>query len=200
MWRIEQSIFDQGFESIAGVDEAGRGPLAGPVVAAAVIVPKFYEFSSKVTDSKKLSAAQRQRAYEEIIAKCIYAFAVVDENQIDKYNILQASLLAMADAIHNLSQKPEWVLIDGVHKPALEFPMQAIIKGDSLSISIASASIVAKVIRDSIMIELDREYPQYGFAIHKGYGTKSHLQSISAYGPCPIHRKTFQPIKGILSK
>ncbi|MBU1088005.1 MAG: ribonuclease HII [Candidatus Omnitrophica bacterium] len=197
MWRIEQSIFDQGSKFIAGVDEAGRGPLAGPVVAAAVIVPKYCCFDSKVTDSKKLSASQRQKAYEEIIAKCIYAYAVVGEKKIDEFNILQASLLAMANAVNKLSQKPDWVLVDGAHKPALAFPMQAIIKGDSLSISIASASIVAKVIRDSIMIELDQEYPQYGFAIHKGYGTKSHLQAISAYGPCPIHRKTFQPIKGI---
>jgi ribonuclease HII len=200
VWQIEQSIFEQGIELIAGVDEAGRGPLAGPVVAAAVIVPKGYGFESKVTDSKKLSASQRQKAYQEIKAKCIYAFAVVDEKQIDILNILEASMLAMASAVNQLAKKPEWVLIDGISKPDITCSCQTIIKGDAKSISIASASIVAKVVRDNIMQELDKLYPQYGFAIHKGYGTKAHMQAISEYGPCPIHRKTFQPIKDILNK
>ncbi|MFH1062091.1 MAG: ribonuclease HII [Candidatus Omnitrophota bacterium] len=199
MWQIEQSVFDRGIELIAGVDEAGRGPLAGPVVAAAVIVPKAYIFESKVTDSKKLSAIQRQKAYKEITAKCVFAFAVVSEKQIDEYNILQASLLAMANAVNKLSKKPEWVLVDGTHKPNIIFPSQTIIQGDAKSISIAAASIVAKVVRDNLMRQMDNQYPQYGFAIHKGYGTKSHLQAISQYGPCPIHRKSFQPIKDLIS-
>ncbi len=199
MWQIEQSIFNKGIDLIAGVDEAGRGPLAGPVVAAAVIVPKFYKFKSKVNDSKKLSAAQRQKAFKEITSKCIYAFDVIDEKQIDEYNILRASLMAMAKAVDKLKQQPDWVLVDGQHKPDLVCPMLAVIKGDSKSISIASASIVAKVVRDRLMLELDKQYPAYGFASHKGYGTKSHLQAISDFGPCPVHRKSFQPIKGMLN-
>ena len=199
MWQIEQSIFEGGIELIAGVDEAGRGPLAGPVVAAAVMVPKGHVFESKVTDSKKLSASQRQRAYKEIRVKCVFAFAVVSEKQIDEYNILQASLLAMANAVNKLTKTPEWVLIDGTHKPNIKFPSQTIIQGDVKSISIAAASIVAKVVRDNLMLEYDKQYPEYGFASHKGYGTKSHLQAIFQFGSCPIHRKTFQPIKGILA-
>ena len=200
MWQIEQSVFDKGVDLNAGIDEAGRGPLAGPVVAAAVIVPKFLKFKSKINDSKKLSAGQRQKAYEEIISQCIYAFAMIDEKEIDKYNILQATFFAMTNAVKNLSRKPGWVLIDGSQKPDLGIPAQAIIKGDSKSISIACASIVAKVVRDNLMLQIDKQYPQYGFAVHKGYGTKAHFQAIADFGPCPIHRKTFQPIKGLFFK
>jgi ribonuclease HII len=199
VWQIEQSIFDRGIELIAGVDEAGRGPLAGPVVAAAVIVPKGYSFESKVNDSKKLSASQRQKAYREIIAKCVFAFDLVSEKEIDKYNILQASLIAMANAVNKLNKAPEWVLVDGTHKPNIIFSCQTIIQGDAKSISIAAASIVAKVVRDDFMLQIDKQYPQYGFAVHKGYGTKSHLQAISQHGACPIHRKTFQPIKSMFN-
>jgi ribonuclease HII len=198
VWEIEKSIFDKGIELIAGVDEAGRGPLAGPVVAAAVIIPKGYEFKSKISDSKKLTSLQRQKAYDEIVFTCCYAFFVIGPKKIDEINILQASLSAMSQAVKNLSKKPQWLLIDGPHKPEIDIPAQAIINGDAKSISIASASIIAKVVRDNMMLDFDKEYPEYGFAAHKGYGTKSHRQAIIEHGPCPIHRKTFQPIRSML--
>ena len=198
MWEIEQGILNNGINIIAGVDEAGRGPWAGPVVAAAVITPAGYEFQSKVTDSKKLSAASRQKAFDEIIKNCDHAFAVISEKDIDKVNILKASLNAMAIAISRLKQQPQWVLVDGPHKPSIETKCTAVINGDSKSLSIASASIVAKVIRDNMMLEYDKQYPVYGFASHKGYGTKAHRQAVMEFGPCPIHRRSFQPIKGLL--
>lgn len=197
MWEIEQGILDKGINIIAGVDEAGRGPWAGPVVAAAVIIPTGYAFKEHVTDSKKLTPLKRQKAFKEITENCEYAYAVVSEKDIDKDNILRASLNAMAIALSKLNQHPQWVLVDGPHKPQIENNCTAIIGGDSKSISIACASIVAKVTRDSLMLEYDKQYPEYGFASHKGYGTKAHRQAIMQFGPCPIHRRSFQPIKGL---
>ncbi len=198
MWEIEQGILNKGIEIIAGVDEAGRGPWAGPVVAAAVIIPAGYVFKEKVADSKKLSLLKRQKAFKEITENCDYAIAVVSEKDIDKENILKASLDAMAMALSRLPKRPQWVLVDGPHKPRIENKCTAIIDGDAKSISIASASIVAKVTRDNLMLEYDKQYPEYGFAGHKGYGTKAHRQAIMKFGPCPIHRRSFQPIKGMI--
>lgn len=198
MWELEQALFEKGIGVIAGVDEAGRGPLAGPVVAAAVIVPRGYSFSAKIDDSKKLTPLQRQNACAEIKACCVYAFSVVDERIIDTNNILNATLLAMAQAVMTLKPLPQWVLVDGTVCPDIPFPSSAIIGGDAKSISIACASIVAKVTRDEIMLGYDKQYPEYGFAGHKGYGTKSHCAAIFKYGPCPIHRKSFQPIKNLI--
>jgi RNase HII (EC 3.1.26.4) len=142
---------------------------------------------------------QRQAAWVEIKAGCNYAFSVVDERSIDEINILQATLSAMAQAINSLAPLPQWVLVDGTIYPDIPIPGNAVISGDSKSISIACASIVAKVIRDEIMLDYDKQYPEYGFAEHKGYGTKSHFEAIFKYGPCAIHRKTFQPIKDLVS-
>jgi len=198
VWTIEQELFQKGITAIAGVDEAGRGPLAGPVVAAAVIIPRGYCFREKIADSKKLTAVRRQKAYQEIINSCHYAYALVDEKEIDKDNILNAALIAMRDAVYRLPAQPQWVLIDGPHRPDISYSCTAVINGDEKSISIACASIIAKVTRDNLMLAYDKVYPQYGFARHKGYGTKSHCQAIFTHGPCPIHRKSFQPIKNFL--
>ncbi|MFH2137180.1 MAG: ribonuclease HII [Candidatus Omnitrophota bacterium] len=197
MWQFEEELFNKGIADIAGVDEAGRGPLAGPVVAAAVIIPRGFKFKQKIKDSKKLSAAQREKAFLEIKDNCCVAFSVISEQDIDRVNILQASLLAMAQAVKALSKIPKWVLIDGNQKPDISLPCTTIIAGDAKSISIACASIIAKVTRDKMMIEYDKLYPEYGFAGHKGYGTEFHRQAILKYGPCPIHRKTFEPIKSM---
>ncbi len=200
MWKFEEELFAKGINVIAGVDEAGRGPLAGPVAAAAVVIRRGYKFNQKIADSKELNARQRQKAFEEITNNCHFAYALVSEVDIDRDNILIAALKAMAEAVNKLAVKPDWVLIDGNRKPDISWPCTAIINGDSKSISIAAASIIAKVIRDNIMLEYDKEYPVYGFAKHKGYGTKAHREAIIQYGPCTIHRKTFQPIKNLLKK
>lgn len=198
MWDIEQGLLNRGINIIAGVDEAGRGPWAGPVAAAAVIIPAGYVFKEQIGDSKKLSLIKRQKAFKEITENCDYSYSVVSEKDIDKVNILVASLNAMAIAISRLNQNPQWVLVDGPHKPKIETNCTPIIGGDAKSLSIASASIVAKVTRDNLMLEYDKQYPEYGFASHKGYGTKAHRQAIMKFGPCPIHRRSFQPIKGLL--
>lgn len=198
MWEIEQGLLGKGINVIAGVDEAGRGPWAGPVVAAAVIIPRGYEFREKITDSKKLSLSKREKAFKEITENCDYAISVISEKEIDKQNILKASLNAMAVAVSRLKHNPQCVLVDGPHKPEIANNCLAIIGGDAKSLSIASASIVAKVTRDHQMCEYDKKYPEYGFAAHKGYGTKFHRQAIMKFGPCPIHRKSFQPVKGML--
>jgi len=200
VWEFEHALFEKGIKQIAGVDEAGRGPLAGPVVAAAVIIPRGYSFKSKIRDSKKLTALGRDKAFDEITGHCIYAYDVVSESRIDKDNILNASLYAMAQAVKKLNPYPEWVLCDGPYAPDISFTCTPIVDGDAKSISIASASIIAKVIRDRMMLEYDKIYPQYGFAKHKGYGTKMHHEALYEYGPCAIHRKTFQPIKKMLSR
>lgn len=178
---------------IAGVDEVGRGCLAGPVIAAAVI---FKNNIPGLKDSKKLSIKKRQKLSLIIMENSYFSFGSASVKEIDEINILQASLLAMKRAILNLSTKPEKVLIDGIHKPDLDIDTQTIIGGDSLVEEISAASIIAKVYRDNLMIEIDKKYPEYGFSKHKGYGTKEHKQAILNYGSTPIHRVTF---KGVLN-
>ncbi|MBN1364124.1 MAG: ribonuclease HII [Syntrophaceae bacterium] len=181
----------EGYQLIAGVDEAGRGPLAGPVVAAAVILPPDY-VNSQINDSKKLSSAKREKLYE-IIEKDSLAIGmrVVDADIIDNVNILQASLKAMRDAVLELSVSPDFLLVDGLHCIPIITPQRPLVKGDSLSVSIAAASIIAKVSRDRIMEMYHRQYPQYNFQKNKGYGTREHINAIRRFGVCKIHRKSF---------
>jgi len=187
----EKDAFINGIDYIAGIDEAGRGPLAGPVVSAAVILPKDI-FIENLKDSKKLSADNREVIFDEIKQKAVaYGIGIVDEKYIDKVNILNATKLAMIKAVNALNPAPELLLIDAVHLNEVNIKQQAIINGDNLSISIAAASILAKVTRDRIMEELDLIYPLYGFGKHKGYGTKEHIDAIKKYGICPIHRISF---------
>lgn len=189
---FERFLQQQGYQHIAGVDEAGRGALAGPVVASAVILP----FSCRIpglTDSKQLTPKQRDVLFVEI-QKSAVAISVgcVDNEEIDRVNILQATMLAMRQAIERICPFPDYVLVDGTQLPPIPFRAQAIPKGDTLYQSIAAASIIAKVNRDRFMIELDRVYPHYGFRHHKGYGTRQHRQAISEVGDCPIHRRSFK--------
>lgn len=191
MWEIEQSYFDTGVNLICGVDEAGRGPLAGPVCAAAVILPPNIEIPG-LNDSKKLSDKKRRELFPIIQEKAIaYGIGFADHGEIDERNILQATFLAMERAIANLSVKPELALIDGNRAKDFGIPVRTVIHGDSLSASIAAASVLAKVTRDDVMLQMAQEYPGYGFEIHKGYGTKAHYAAIGELGMCPIHRRTF---------
>ena len=191
-YSIENDIKLKGYEVVAGVDEAGRGPLAGPVCAAAVILPENCEIEG-LNDSKKLSEKKREALYDIIIEKAIsYDIQLVDNNVIDEINILQATMLAMTNAVNGLKVKPQFVIIDGNKVPErLQIPADCVVKGDAKSMSIAAASILAKVTRDRLMLELDKKYPEYDFARHKGYGTKLHQEKLLEYGPCEIHRKTF---------
>lgn len=191
MWEIEKRFLAQGYRVICGVDEAGRGPLAGPVCAAAVILPPNLQIEG-LTDSKKLSDKRRRELFPIICEQAIaYGIGFADHEQIDRMNILQATFLAMERAMAALSVKPELALIDGNREKDFGLPVQTVIKGDSLSASIAAASILAKVSRDDLMLEMAKKYPEYGFDIHKGYGTKAHYEALRAHGPCPIHRMTF---------
>ena len=188
MWEIEDSL---GLNVICGVDEAGRGPLAGPVCAAAVILPKHLQIPG-LTDSKKLTDKKRRELFPIIQQQAIaYGIGLASEAEIDEINILQATFLAMGRALNQLSIGPEIALIDGNRETDFGLPVKTVVKGDSLSANIAAASILAKVTRDNIMVELAKQYPEYGFEIHKGYGTKAHYEALRTYGPCPIHRKTF---------
>lgn len=176
---------------ICGVDEAGRGPLCGPVAAAAVIMPKN-SFIEGVNDSKKLSEKKREALYEQIIKEAVaYSVCLIDNDEIDKINILNATLKAMEGAINGLSVKAEFALIDGNQNRGITTPNKTVVKGDAKSYSIACASILAKVTRDRLLDEYEKEYPGYGFSKHKGYGTKAHYEAIAAYGITPIHRKSF---------
>lgn len=196
LYDMEKTLRQKGYALIAGVDEAGRGPLAGPVVAGAVILPCRSSICD-LKDSKLLSEKKRQKVYEEIKQTALsYTFAVVDENYIDTYNILNATYLAMKKAVEKLSMKPDFVLVDALKIPNMDIPQEGVIKGDRLCACIAAASIVAKVERDKIMDAYDSKYPQYGFYKNKGYATKSHVESIKMYGRCPIHRKSFN-VKGL---
>ena len=193
MREYEEELNSKGINLIAGVDEVGRGPLIGSVVAAAVILPSGF-YMSEINDSKKLSENKREELYPIIIEKAVsVGIGVVDSETIDKVNILNATKMAMKMAINNLSVKPEHVLIDAV-KLDIDIPYTAIIKGDAKSESIAAASIVAKVYRDNMMKELDKEYPMYDFKSNKGYGTKKHIEAIKKYGVLKEHRKTFKPV------
>ena len=183
----------------AGVDEAGRGPLAGPVVSAAVILSPQTHFMG-LNDSKKLSPDKRQFLSDEIkIHSISWSIGIATVKEIDDVNILRASLLSMERAIKCLSELPEKVIVDGQHKPEIDVPCEAIIRGDSLEKSIMAASVLAKVERDKIMLELDKKYPNYGFHQHKGYPTKLHLQALREFGPCIEHRKTFKPVRDCLA-
>ena len=191
MWHIEKSHFEKGITCICGVDEAGRGPLAGPVCAAAVILPPNLEIPG-LDDSKKLTDKRRRELFPIIKEQAIaYGIAFASHEEIDEINILQATYLAMERAISSLSVRPELALIDGNRAKDFGLPVQTVVKGDSLSASIAAASILAKVTRDDYMEEMSKTYPQYSFEVHKGYGTKLHYEKIAAFGPSPIHRMTF---------
>lgn len=195
----ERKKWDEGFSFIAGIDEAGRGPLAGPVVAAAVIFSKEHRIPV-VNDSKQLSEKQRLEMRENIISIKDVRFSVIEvgPEEIDFLNILRATHQAMKKAVISL-EIAEFALIDGLPVPDFPLPAEAIVKGDSKSASIAAASILAKTRRDDIMMEMDKLYPGYGFASHKGYGTAEHLEALKKYGPCPIHRKSFAPVRDIIN-
>ena len=184
---------------IAGVDEAGRGPLAGPVVAAAVILPKNHSIEGLI-DSKKLTAKKREKLYKEITNICDYGIGIVSHRTIDKINVLQATFKAMRVAISNLKQKPDNTLIDGYGLPDQVIKNEGVIGGDNLIECISAASIIAKVTRDELMLKIDDIFPEYGFAKHKGYGTKAHMENLNIYKACPIHRKTFSPVKKNIPK
>ena len=191
MWEYENNCFAQGYSMVCGVDEAGRGPLAGPVCAAAVILPPNLEIPG-LNDSKKLSDKKRRELYPVIKEKAVaYGIAFADQSEIDSINILQATYLAMERAMAQLSVKPDIALIDGNRAKDFGLPVQTVVHGDSLSASIAAASVLAKVTRDDLMLEMAQKYPGYGFEIHKGYGTKAHYAALEELGPCPIHRMTF---------
>lgn len=191
MWQIEDSFFAQGITTICGVDEAGRGPLAGPVCAAAVILPPHLEIPG-LDDSKKLTDKRRRELVPIIKEQAIaYAIAFATHQEIDEINILQATFLAMQRALNDLSVKPDLALIDGNREKDFGIPVKTVIKGDSLSANIAAASVLAKVTRDDWMDEMASKYPQYGFEVHKGYGTKAHYAALTEYGATDIHRMTF---------
>ncbi|MDR2860356.1 MAG: ribonuclease HII [Elusimicrobiota bacterium] len=199
LFSFDKTYSEKGFDLIAGIDEAGRGPLAGPVSAAAVIFPKN-AFISGLNDSKKISPKKRAELFIEIKKTALaFSIALIDHETIDKINILQATFLAMTKALKGLKIQPDLCLVDGNHKiPKLEIKQEAIIGGDAKSASIAAASILAKVARDEIMVEFSKKFPDYGFEKHKGYGAKQHLEALKEFGICEIHRKTFAPIKNML--
>ena len=191
LWKYEHEAFADGFELVCGVDEAGRGPLAGPVCAAAVILPKDVQIDG-LNDSKKLTDKKRRELFPIITEQAVaYGIAFADEKEIDEINILQATFRAMARAMNALDPKPQLALIDGNRAADFGLPVRTIVKGDSLSASIAAASILAKVTRDRLMEEYAERFPQYGFEVHKGYGTKRHYAALREFGPCEIHRMTF---------
>ena len=191
LWQIERDAYAGGFDLICGVDEAGRGPLAGPVCAAAVILPRGLEIPG-LNDSKKLTDKKRRELYDVIVSEAeAYGIAFATEQEIDEINILQATFLAMERAVSQLSVRPDLALVDGNRAPKLSLPVKTVVKGDSLSANIAAASILAKVTRDCLLEELDTQYPAYGFAVHKGYGTKRHYEALREFGPCPVHRLSF---------
>ena len=202
-FEFERALWQKNLTRVAGVDEAGRGPLAGPVVAAAAILPaKWAECGlptelDGLNDSKQLTEIQREKFFAFIIAcgEIEFAIAEADAAMIDEINILQATHRAMNDALANLNPQPQHALVDGRPVKTMRVPQTAIVKGDARSYSIAAASVLAKVTRDQLMLEFDRQFPEYGFAGHKGYGTARHLAVIAAHGPCPIHRRTFAPLK-----
>ena len=192
---MEEIVFQNGYSRIAGVDEAGRGPLAGPVVSAAVILPGFIPISEEV-DSKKLLPRERDCLYKIIYEEAVsIGIGIVDSTEIDRINILRASLLSMAMAVENLNPRPDYLIIDGTFKIPVGLPQQPIPKGDALSLSVGCASIVAKVTRDRMMERYHLDYPEYGFDHHKGYATKEHRDAILAHGCCFIHRKSFRGVK-----
>jgi ribonuclease HII len=196
----ELALRRQGIEIIAGIDEAGRGPLAGPVVAAAVILPEYFTHDT-LNDSKQLTPKQREGIYTELASRSdiCWAVSVIDCEEIDRLNILRASHEAMRRAVSALRIAPQHVLIDGLRVEPFPSPQTALVRGDGCSLSIAAASVIAKVTRDRIMIQMEASYPGYGFARHKGYSTELHLERLRANGPCAIHRRSFAPVAEMLS-
>ena len=191
LWEIEKTWADRGFHAICGIDEAGRGPLAGPVCAAAVILPEGLEIPG-LNDSKKLTDKKRRELFPIIEGQALaYGIGWASQEEIDDINILQATFLAMSRAVEQLNIRPDLALVDGNRAPTLDLPVETVVKGDSLSASIAAASVLAKVSRDDVMLRMAEEYPGYGFEVHKGYGTKAHYESLRTFGPSPIHRRTF---------
>lgn len=191
MWEIEDECYGKGYSVICGVDEAGRGPLAGPVCAAAVILPKHAQLPG-LNDSKKLTDKKRRELFPVIKEQAIaYGIGFATHKEIDEINILQATYLAMERALEQLKAKADLALIDGNRAKDFGIPVQTVIKGDSLSANIAAASVLAKVTRDDLMVEMAKEHPGYGFEVHKGYGTKAHYEALRKLGPCAIHRMTF---------
>ena len=191
LWLYEHEAAREGFACVCGVDEAGRGPLAGPVCAAAVILPPDIQIEG-LNDSKKLTDKKRRALYDVITEQAVsYGIAFADEQEIDEINILQATFLAMRRAFEKLTVTPDIALIDGNRAPGLSCRERTVVHGDALSASVAAASILAKVTRDRLMEEYDAQYPQYGFAVHKGYGTQRHYAALREFGACPIHRQSF---------
>lgn len=196
MLKYENELYEKGFNCIAGTDEAGRGPLAGPVVAAAVVLPKGL-FIEGVNDSKQLTEKKREALFDVIMDSALaVSVCFISPKEIDEINIYEASRKAMITALHDLKVKPDYVITDAMPMN-IEVPALPIIKGDTLSLSIAAASIIAKVSRDRYMVEIDKLYPEYGFKKHKGYPTKEHIEAIKKYGVLDIHRKTYKPIKNM---
>jgi ribonuclease HII len=204
-FEFERALWSRGATLVAGVDEVGRGPLAGPVVAAAVVLPHAWSDSGfddrlrDLNDSKQLTEAQREEFFAVLtsLPEIRYAIAMVDAATIDRINILQATHRAMNEALAQLEPQPQHVLVDGRPVKTMSLPQTALVKGDSLSYSIAAASVLAKVARDRLMLAFDAQFPGYGFAEHKGYGTPRHLAAIAERGPCPIHRRSFAPLKPV---
>jgi ribonuclease HII len=198
---LEERLWTNGFNSVGGVDEVGRGPLAGPVVAACVVLPRDFSLQG-VNDSKKLTANRREALFDQILENAQeVGIGIVGERTIDRMNILNASLKAMWRAVRGLKNQPEFILVDGNQKiPNLRLPQMPVVKGDSQSLSIAAASIVAKVTRDRMMLKYHREYPEFKFADHKGYATKTHVEALKTFGPCQIHRKSFKLVRLCQSK
>ena len=203
MLSFEQDAWRQNYRRVAGVDEAGRGPLAGPVVAAAVFVAGEFLVGEadgvfkKLTDSKQLTEKNRELFFSVLTTspQVQYGVGIVSETELDAHNILRATHQAMARALSVIQPLPDYALVDGLPVPGLPCPSRAIVKGDALSLSIAAASVIAKVTRDHLMLELDRQYPQYGFARHKGYGTRDHLEALRKWGPSACHRRSFRPVR-----
>jgi ribonuclease HII len=195
--RYEKKAYESGASIVAGIDEAGRGPLAGPVVAAAAILPPTFRRHKTLTDSKQLTEPQREEIYAELTStpEFYWAVGVSDVDVIDHYNILRATWRAMQIALDGLYIFPDHVLVDGRHVPLIGVKQTAIVKGDAKSYSIAAASVIAKVTRDRMMLRVHEQFPQYNFAQHKGYGTPEHLAALNQYGPSPIHRKSFAPVR-----
>ncbi len=198
-FHFERKARSQGYQIIAGVDEAGRGPIAGPLVVAACILPDNFSLKD-VDDSKKLSVEKRDRLYERITTDLgvVFSIVVIEKEIIDLINILQATFRGMQEAVEQLRIRPDYVLVDGNKSPSFSVPSEPVIQGDSLSYSIGAASILAKVKRDAIMMEYDAKWPEYGFAKHKGYPTEAHIEALERFGPCPIHRASYGPVKRVM--
>lgn len=196
MYRLERDLLQIGYKNIAGIDEAGRGPLAGPVVASCVILGN--NFIEGLNDSKLLSPKKRKALFEILKRRAVYSVAIVDVSIIDEINILQATLLAMKEAVLKIKEKIDFILVDGIDVPKINLPMKAVVQGDKKSLCIAAASIIAKETRDSLMEKYHERWPEYDFKKNKGYGTKKHREMIEKYGPCEIHRKSFEPVKSMV--